>query len=190
MTDLERKTLAINGIAENYGKELSAELLKMWLRLLASYTPEQVEAGAVHVIGSYVYKTMPPFAILREAIDEAAGAGPRATEMQAAAEWARLQRDIPRYGTYARPETLHPTTAHVLGVMGGWKAACLWETRLLDFKRKEFVELWVQSHGKADVLELGADAVRIAIAQSRGGLVHVGAVIPPHLTSALEAAKQ
>lgn len=74
--------------------------------------------------------------------------------------------------------------------MGGWKAACLWETRLLDFKRKEFVELWVQSHGKADVLELGADAVRIAIAQSRGGLVHVGAVIPPHLTSALEAAKQ
>lgn len=106
MTDLERKTLAINGIAENYGKELSAELLKMWLRLLASYTPEQVEAGAVHVIGSYVYKTMPPFAILREAIDEAAGAGPRATEMQAAAEWARLQRDIPRYGTYARPETL------------------------------------------------------------------------------------
>ena len=185
MTDLERKTLAINGIAENYGKELSAELLKMWLRLLSSYTPEQVEAGAVHVIGTYAYKTMPPFAILREAIDEAAGAGPRATEMQAAAEWARLQRDIPRYGTYARPETLHPTTAHVLAVMGGWKAACLWETRILDFKRKEFMELWVQSHGKADVLALGAEGVQRAITQTRGGFVRVGGMALPGGLAAL-----
>ena len=185
MTELERKTLAINGIAENFGKEFSSELLKLWLRLLAPYTPEQVEAGAVHVIGTYAYKTMPPYAVLREAIEETAGVGPRATELQAAAEWAKLQSDIFRRGSYAKPEGMHPTTAHVLCVMGGWKAACLWETRVLDFKRKEFMELWVQANGKADVLALGADAVRIAIAQSHSGLVHVGAVIPQRLTPAL-----
>lgn len=188
-TDTERKMATINGIAENFGKEFSAELLKLWLRLLTPYTPEQVEAGAVHVIGAYAYKTMPPFAVLREAIEETAGVGPRATELQATAEWAKLQHDISRYGTYAQPEGIHPTTAHVLHVMGGWQAVCHWESRYLDFKRKEFVELWVQSHGKTELLPLGAVAVRQAIVQTHGNMVSIG-TLPRNFVHALQAAKQ
>lgn len=190
-TDTERKMAAVNGIAENFGKEFSPELLKMWLRLLRQYPPELVEAGAVRVIETYAFKTMPPFAILREAIEEAAGVGPRTTEMQAAAEWSKLQSDISRYGVYGQPEDTHPTTAHVLRIMGGWQAACCWETRYLDFKRKEFVELWVQSHGKAEVLALGANAVRLFIAQASGNFTPIGGTaLPERVVFALEAGKQ
>lgn len=191
MTDMEHKIFAINGIAENFGKELSAELLELWLRLLECYTPEQVEAGAVHVISTYDFKTLPPFAVLRKSIEEAAGAGSHAIELQAAAEWAKLQNDIPRYGVYGQPEDMHPTTAHVLHVMGGWQAACCWETRHLDFKRKEFVELWIQSHGKAQVLALGANAVRLSLERSHGNFASIGGVAhPQQVIFALEATKQ
>lgn len=168
MTELERKTTAVGAIAENFGKEVSPALLKIWLRLLARYTPEQVETGAVRVIETYAFKTMPPYAILREAIENAAGTGPQATEMQAAAEWTRLQEAVSRCGSYALPADMHPTTAHVVRVMGGWTAVCQWETRYLDLKRREFMNLWTQADGKADVLALGAKATRAAIVHGTG----------------------
>lgn len=125
MTDMERKIFAINGIAENFGKELSAELLELWLRLLERYTPEQVEAGAVHVISTYDFKTLPPFAVLRKSIEEAAGVGSRAIELQAAAEWTKLQNDIPRYGVYSQPEDIHPTTGPCAAHHGGMESRLL-----------------------------------------------------------------
>lgn len=189
-TDLERKTKAIGGIAENFGKEFSADLLKIWLRLLRPYPPELVEAAAVRVIETYAYKTMPPYAVLREAIEEVAGAGPQAIGLKAAAEWTRLQEDVSRYGSYAPPEDMHPTTAHVVGMMGGWRAVCMWETRYLDLKRREFVDLWTQADGKADVLALGAAGVQRAIAQTRGGFVRVGVALPGGLMALGESRKQ
>lgn len=189
-TELERKTTAVGAIAENFGKEISPGLLKIWLRLLASYTPEQVEIGAVRVIETYAYKTMPPYAILREAIEDTAGAGPQAAELKAAAEWTWLQETVARCGRYAPPEHLHPTTAHVLSVMGGGQAACAWETRSLDFKRRDFIDLWTQADGKADVLALGAAGVQRAIAQTRGGFVRVGMTLPGSLKALSETGKQ
>lgn len=190
MTELERKTTAVGAIAENFGKEVSPALLKIWLRLLACYTPEQVEAGAARVIETYAFKTMPPYAILREAIEEAAGASPQATELKAAAEWTWLQEAVSRCGRYAPPEHMHPTTAHVVSVMGGWQTVCAWETRYLDLKRREFVDLWTQADGKADVLALGAAEVQKAIAQTRGGFVRVGAALPNGLKALGETRKQ
>lgn len=189
-TDLERKTKAIGGIAENFGKEFTADLLKIWLRLLRPYTPELVEAAAVRVIETYTYKTMPPFAALREAIEEVTGHGPQATELKAAAEWTRLHADVSRCGSYAPPDDMHPTTAHVVGMMGGWRAVCMWETRYLDIKRREFVDLWTQADGKADVLALGAAGVQRAIAQTRGGFVRVGVALPGGLMALDESRKR
>lgn len=189
-SDQERKAMAISGIAENFGKEFSPALLQMWLRLLTPYTPEQVEAGAVRVIETYAFKTMPPYAVLREAIEENAGLGRHAAELQAVAEWGKLQSDIPRCGSYTPPQDMHPTTAHVLRVMGGWQTACSWELRTLDFKRKEFVELWIQADGKADVLAMGAAEVQRAIAQTRGGFVHVGRALSGGLKALGETGKQ
>lgn len=190
-TDMERKTKAIGGIAENFGKEFSTDLLKIWLRLLRPYHPELVEAAAVRVIETYAYKTMPPYAVLREAIEEVAGHGPKSTDLKAVAEWARLQEEVSRCGSYAPPDDMHPTTTHVVRVMGGWRAVCAWEMRYLDLKRREFVDLWTQADGKADVLDMGAAGVQRAIAQTRGGFVSVGSMALPGGLKALgEARKQ
>lgn len=189
-TDLERKTKAIGGIAENYDAAFTPDLLKIWLRLLRPYPPEIVEAAAVRVIETYAYKTMPPYAVLREAIEEVAGHGPKSTELKAAAEWRRLQEDVARCGSYAPPEGMHPTTAHVVGVMGGWRAVCMWETRYLDLKRREFVDLWTQADGKVDVLAMGAAEIQRAIAQTRGGFVRVGMALPGELMALDENRKR
>lgn len=189
-TDLERKTKAIGGIAENFSAAFTPDMLKIWLRMLRQYPPELVEAGAVRVIETYAYKTMPPYAVLREAIEEVSGHGPKSTELKAAAEWTRLQEEVSHCGSYAPPEDMHPTTAHVVGVMGGWKAVCAWETRYLDLKRREFVDLWTQADGKADVLAMGAAGVQRAIAQTRGGFVRAGMALPGGLMALGESKKQ
>lgn len=175
MTALERKTMAVAAIAENFGKEITPELLKIWLSLLSRYTPEQVEAGAVRVIEAYEYKTMPPYAVLREAIEDSAGIGQKAAKLKAAAEWAWLQDAIARHDIR---EEIHPTTAHVVRIMGGWQAVGMWETRYIDLKRREFVDLWMQADGKVDVLAMGAAGVQRAIEQTHGGFTRIGEALP------------
>lgn len=167
----ERKALAISGIAENFGTELSPTLLRMWLRLLERYTPEQVEIGAVRVIDTYVYKAMPPFAVLREAIEGMSCDGQRQKEigLQANAEWAWLMDQVSKGLLYRQPERVHPTTAYVIRMMGGWAAVGAWEQRYLDFKRRDFLELWTQAHGKVDALKGGASAVLALIESHRLG---------------------
>lgn len=183
MTELERKTAAIAAIAENFGKEITPALLKIWLRLLSRYTPEQVEAGVVRVIETYAYKTMPPYAVLREAIEDSAGTGRKAAELKAAAEWAWLQDAIARHDIR---EGIHPTTAHVVRMMGGWQAVGMWETRYIDLKRREFIDLWTQADGKVDVLAMGAAGVQCAIEKTGGVFTQIGVALPAAM-KALEA---
>lgn len=153
----ERLMAVIMGIAENFEKEISPTLMRMWLKLLSGYSVEQVEAGALLLIETYTFKTLPPFAVLRECILKASGSQEGNVELQAVAEWAKLQGDIVHYGSYRKPD-MHPVTEQVLRMMGGWSAACCWETRVIDFKRREFLELWAQTHGKEHVIALGANA--------------------------------
>lgn len=83
--------------------------------------------------------------------------------LQALGEWTKLLSDIEEHGSYRYPSHMDLITSHVLRLMGGWESACLWEMRYLELKRKDFIELWIESHGKADVLALGATAVRGAL---------------------------
>jgi len=147
-------------LAANYGKEFPESLLSIWLDLLKDYSVKAVNAGVRKVISDYEYKTIPPFAVLRKAMDKASGlvSPERALDMSADAEWNKLLDDISRYGRYKRP-ALHATTAYVLRGMGGWDAACNWETDKLEWRRKEFIEAWKLAHGNVDALSLGAGGV-------------------------------
>lgn len=175
-----KKAIAIAVMAENFGKELSPALASLWLDLLAPYDAVHVQAAVRAVIEGYEYKSLPPFAVLKRELDNLAGTSEQAVALQAEAEWALLQNAISRNGAYSPPDNLHPTTAHVLRVMGGWAAACQWETRYLDFKRRDFCELWAQVDGKTDVLDMGAEATRAAITQGTG---------PVRVAAALEGMK-
>lgn len=159
-----KKLAALYGLAQNYGKELPEQLADLWLNLLAPYTAEQVAQAVARVVTEYEYKTLPPFAVLRKALDGNTGQSPETVEAMAAAEWTALLTAIEQRGSYGGPPPdMHPTTAYVLRSFGGWDNACRWSTAWLDAKRRDFMALWVQAHGKTDAMYLGADAVKAAL---------------------------
>lgn len=141
--DKMRKVSAILLLSANYGASMEDNLLDMWVKLLAEYTPDEVERGVQKVICEYEYKTRPPFAVLKKAIDNIIGRKKIDTDkllkMEAEDAWDCLLEDISRYGFYKKPE-LEPIVERVLRGMGGWYVACNWETSKLEWKRKEFIE--------------------------------------------------
>ena len=152
------KLAAIDALAANFGAEIAAPLKTAWLDLLASYPAALVQAASKAVIENYKFKTMPPFAVLKAEIDELQGVGEKALNLQATAEWAALCEAISYFGYYSKPK-LHPTTEYILRQLGGWQTACMWNNSELDFRRKDFVRLWMDSHGRVEIMELGAGAV-------------------------------
>lgn len=158
MAELEAKSMALMAMAENFGKEMSETQIKLWLTLLAKYSPDQVQAGVLRVIETYSYKHIPPFAVLRQAIDAAGGRDESGLDMQAKAEWVQLLAAVEMCGRYGVP-ALHPTTECVMNMMGGWDAVCDWAIASYDFKRRDFIDLWKNAHGKETAFGLGAAAV-------------------------------
>lgn len=162
------KITALSALAENFGKEFSEALLDLWLNLLAAYTPGQVFGAVRIVIERYEYKTLPPFAVLKKALDELAGVGEKALELEAAAEWAALGEAIGRRGACDKPQ-LHPATEHAVRLLGGWAAACRWETRDLEFRRRDFIRLWIERRCREDELaRLESCSLETALAAGRG----------------------
>ncbi len=146
----ERKALALMALAENFAKELSPALLGLWLGMLQAYSPAQVERGVAQVIATFRYKTLPPLAVLLEAIEEQSGCGEKALERKALAEWAWLMRELDKGLCYRSPERVHPTTAQVVRLMGGFAQVALWPEASLDFKRRDFLALWKESHARPE----------------------------------------
>lgn len=167
--DETQKSMAINALAENFGKEFSPELLSLWLELLEPYPAMLIKQAVRLVIERYEFKTFPPFAVLKNALDELAGTSEKALEIQAIAEWGVTLREIEMSGPYRMPK-LHRTTEHVLRLLGGWDEACQWSTKELDFKRRDFIRLWVESHGRVDQMRLGAGGAlqSLSLGRERG----------------------
>lgn len=166
--DESKKANALRALAENFGgrQQMSADLVDIWLELLSPYSAEHVSAAVRVVIAEYEYKTIPPFAVLKRALDDLTGDSEKAMGLQAAAEWQALMEAVPRVGSYRTPD-LHPTTAFVVRAMGGWGQVCAWEMSALDFKRRDFLQRWKDAHGKTDLMALGADGAKLALAQAK-----------------------
>jgi hypothetical protein len=161
--------MALVALAANYDKKMSEALLELWLELLAPYDAETVRRAVRRVMETYAYKTLPPFAVIRQALDDLAGLSERALERQATAEWGRLLRAIADRGHRAQPR-LHPTTDYVLRLLGGWQAACMWLETELAFKRRDFVAFWTDAHGRVDLMNEGAAALAAHPAFARPAL--------------------
>lgn len=181
MRELSQKIAVIDGLAGNFGHEMPEATKKLWLEMLAPYPAALVSAGARVVLAEYEFKTMPPFAVLQKAIDRLSGDSKQVFELQALAEWDRLQSDICLHGYY-QPPTLHPTTAFVVRLMGGWEAACAWKIDDMPFRRREFIQHWQDCHGKTEMLALGADGVKHALSLG-GGVQSLGQILATALPS-------
>lgn len=161
------KTSALQGLAENFGKKISDPLLDMWLELLAPYPAAMVLQAVKVVIERYEFKTLPPFAVLKNALNDLAGTSDKALELQAISEWGALLEAIGRFGHTHKPP-LHPTTDYALRLMGGWLDACRnWNTREMDFKRRDFISFWVSSHGRVEQMRLGIEGAKYSLGPDR-----------------------
>ena len=160
MSKNDKKVMALMVLAANFGKEFPECLLPIWLELLEPYPASLVNKAVKQLILSYEYKTIPPFAVLKAMLDKITGQVDEEDRLALAAEaeWNKLLADISSRGYYKPPEFC-PTTAFVLRSMGGWEAACSWSAPKMEWRHKEFLELWKQAHGKEEVMELGGNAV-------------------------------
>lgn len=165
MADEQSAKLAIiNGLAGNYSATLSPETSKMWLFLLRDYNVQEVQAAALNVIkhcDDVPYKAMPPFAKMQKELDALDGTvrGEAGIRLQAEAEWCKVMDGFTGYGVYSEPDFC-PITERVIRMMGGWRVACSWLEKDLNWRHQEFIDLWEQVQGKEEFIALGADAVR------------------------------
>lgn len=182
--DTQRKMEALLLLAANAKEEFSDGMLTLWMELLAPYSPEAVWAAIKHVVENYRYRGLPPFSELKKALLEQENKGTDQRMLQAIAEWGLLLEKIQEFGSQ-NPPTLHPTTQYVLRLMGGWQAACMWTQKELPFCRKDFLEYWVETHGKTDALSSGATGVAQALQMERSAnnTVHVSSILNRFLTA-------
>lgn len=163
-SDRDEKLAILNGIAGNYSATLAPETAKMWLFLLRDYSVRQTQAAALALIrrhGADVpFRSMPPFALLQAELDAQTGAvrGEENVKLQARAEWAALLERIERLGSW-READMNRTTAYCVRAFGGWEQVCRWKLDELNWRERDFLQLWEQSRGKEEFLALGCDGV-------------------------------
>lgn len=167
MANEEQRIEILNMIAENYGVTMSDRIMFMWLGLLADYDFRDIQKAAMNLIrhsgnDQVAYKTMPPFALMQRELDKVCGAITDPEEkltLLAETAWNGLLTAINRYGSYRMPEDLDDTTLYCLRSMGGWQVVCNWRESELNWRKKEFLELFALADGKVEMLESGPEAI-------------------------------
>ncbi len=175
----QEKATALFALAENFQGQLGENALAFWLDLLAGYSAQQVQAGVLRVIETYEFKTLPPFAVLKKAIEQKAGlpSGEDQKKLCAESEWALLMQNISRFGVYRTPPNIHPTTQAVLRTMGGWDGACRWTEAELTWRQRDFFERWLHMDGNAELIGIGAGRVMQELEQRKLGVSSAKALI-------------
>ena len=163
--DEAAKLATLNGLAGNYSATLAPETSKMWLFLLQNYTAAQVQAAALNIIRKHSdvpYRSMPPFAMMQAELDAMDNTvrGEKNVKLQAEAEWNDLLDAIEGWGSWRGEPDLHPVTSRVVRMMGGWTCACKWLEKDLNWRHKEFCELWEEVQGKEEFLLAGAEGIK------------------------------
>ena len=192
---MKRVVIALTLMAENYETTISPELLKLWLKMLEGYDPAVTEQAVLNVMRkhgheSVQFRSMPPFALLQRELDLLTGStvAGDTVALQAQAEWGRLLKEIGRVGSWGTPN-LHPTTSCVVRFLGGWTQVCLWQEKDLQWHQRRFLDAWIQTHGREEVLELGAEAVKqLAAPKPTGGMKSLSSMIASRRLEARENA--
>ena len=185
------KLAALSAMALNYDKDLNPKLAKLWLKILEPYSADVVSAAVMYVVQTYAYKTLPPFAVLQEAIRKVTGEEPKpepakALETRAEAEWGIVLKAMVDVGSYGSPKFC-PQTEKTIELMGGWQHLCGTLTGSnMDFKRRDFVKIWQDAEDISEAMELGAGAETKAI-ESAPGAASVPHVIPSHVLKRIDS---
>ena len=161
-----KQTLA--GMAEIYGREVSATMAKIYWDSLTEFTDEQVDAAFTQAINTI--KFFPKPAELRELI--VGKSGERALEA-----WGTVLLDV-RNGAGRRPlsrmdegelveySNKPRSEDDVIGIvasLGGWSRLGQMTTRDLDFLKKDFIQMYQSKSDRGEIKALPPAETKLRI---------------------------
>ncbi len=128
----------------------------------------------MQLLRTYTYKTMPPFAVLRQAIHAACGIPDHDdttqesnAEAEAEAAWNQVFSQIREVGYYGSP-VLTPAQAYGVRICGGWQHLCsCTRDDLSNWKSKMFTKAYRHYLAYGAAMEGDPGAVRRALAARR-----------------------
>lgn len=138
-------------LAENYNHKPTDALLNIWLELSKEYNANEMLIACKEVIKNYKFKTMPPFAVIYDELKKLRNIDQDSLEIEANIKFDTLLNTIQKYGAYNEPP-LSDKAKYVIKCLGGWGNICKWQEKHIDFKRKEFIDLWVQAKNKKEFI--------------------------------------
>ncbi len=136
--DFEAFVNIMQGLADNFGAELSAPGLEMRFEALKAYPFPQVQKAAMSILATRKFLKMPTVAEFLENLGEGS------CEDRAEVEAGKVLRAIEQHGGYASVVFDDPTTQAVIQHgFGGWAKLCD-ELNVADEKwfRKDFAKMY------------------------------------------------
>lgn len=190
--DNQRKMQAVYLLAENFSAKISDNMLKMWLLKLKPYEVQEVEQAVSSLIDRLTtevpYRTMPAFGYLKQELDRITGTPdkPTAVKVSAEREWDNLMNQIERVGSYGNPQ-LHPTTERVVRMLGGWRTVCMWRNDELQWRMRDFLDLWKSSAANEELLGLETSDILGMVDAGRAGAAKINPAIESQSAKRMEA---
>lgn len=171
LNDTQRKIVALNALAANFGQEFPDALLSMWLDILKPYSVGQVQAACRHVVMHYEYKTLPPLAIVLKAIPGFVPAlqkrSPEETHRdEAIREWQIFDENAHRSAPMPKNDVT-TTGIAALRCIGGWDALRQCLEKNLPFLRRDFIDAYTRiARYGVTTWEAGTPAIEAAASGS------------------------
>lgn len=158
MQDSDRKRFAeiMMFTCENYKRECTESIVKMYFKFLADHSIEEIaKAFNKHLGDPDQGKFWPTVAHIIDKLPRRIKTGEELTPEQLANEaWADVMHALEKYGPMRTPD-FASATARCVGALGGWRYLCQCNFDELKWKQKTFVDFYLTFHDTPQNLAIG-----------------------------------
>ena len=139
--DFKRFSYAMAALEENFDHQCSSAKVKLYFSELSDLSIEEIEFGVRKILKEAVYPKFPTIGAIRQAILGCA-------EDQAILAWQKVFKAMKIIGQYRSVQFDDPVIHSVIELMGGWENICMVEEKELQWKQKEFINLYKALQGR------------------------------------------
>ncbi|WP_043767546.1 DUF6475 domain-containing protein [Algiphilus aromaticivorans] len=133
----------VTGMAEIYGREVTAASLRLWWATLGDHSLDDVDhALRAHVRDPESGQWMPKPADVIRRLEGSARDQEADLEAQAVSAWGKALEALRNTGPYQDCPIEDPRALAAIEDQGGWQSFCMMETRQLTWARKQFIDAY------------------------------------------------
>jgi len=133
--DFKDFALLTTALGENCGKEPSKEKIELFFRYLSDFSIEQVKKAVDYILGNEEYSVFPTIAKIRHAIEGTCSD-------RALIAWKQVVKAMEDIGVYESIKFSDTVIHSCIETMGGWQRLCATELDDLQWREKEFLQLY------------------------------------------------